>query len=242
MIQFTYAQFHALFLLPPLVALSTVTLWTRRQRSIVRAVPLAAITAVALVYTTPWDNYLIARGVWRYADGSVSAVVWRAPVEEYAFVLIQPLLGALWLHLLSQRFDPPTREIGLAWRDRALGALAGLPIGVAGVLLLRAESTFYLGAILAWAAPVLALQWAVGWRYLLARWRLCLVAIAVPTLYLSTADRIAIESGLWQLASQYTTGLTVGGLPIEEGVFFLLTATFVVQGLVLYPWVIERWR
>jgi hypothetical protein len=31
------------------------------------------------------------------------------------------------------------------------------------------------------------------------------------------------------------------GLPIEEAVFFFLTSLFVVQGLVLYIWLLERW-
>jgi lycopene cyclase domain-containing protein len=107
--------------------------------------------------------------------------------------------------------------------------------------MLTVDATLYMGAILAWAAPVLALQWAVGWPYLWARRRLVGVAIAAPTLYLSVADRIAIENGIWTLSSQYTTGIGVAGLPVEEGAFFFLTTVFVVQGLVLYPWVIDRW-
>jgi lycopene cyclase domain-containing protein len=99
-----------------------------------------------------------------------------------------------------------------------------------------------MGAILAWGGPVLALQWAVGWPFLLACWRLVIVATLVPATYFATADRIAIDAGIWRISSDLTTGLTVGGLPIEEGAFFLVTTLFVVQGLVLYPWVIERWR
>ena len=45
------------------------------------------------------------------------------------------------------------------------------------------------------------------------------------------------------LSGRYTTGLVVPGLglPVEEALFFLLTNLFVVQGLVLWEWVVRRW-
>jgi lycopene cyclase domain-containing protein len=88
---------------------------------------------------------------------------------------------------------------------------------------------------------VLALQWGVGWRYLLAVRRRLAVMVAVPALYLSTIDRIAIEMGLWTISPMYSTGLFVGGLPIEEGAFFLVTSLFLAQALVLLRWVVVRW-
>lgn len=237
----TYAQFHALFLVPPLFVLSAVSLWQRPRERLVRPLAVAIITVVALVYTTPWDNLLILTGVWEYGEGTVAARLWAAPVEEYAFILVQPLVGALWLHVCSLVFDPPESVVTVSTRQRVAGVLAAVPIGGAGALMLTADATLYMGAILLWAAPVLALQWAVGWPYLWARRKLVAVAVAVPTLYLSAADRFAIENGVWVISPEFTTGLSVVGLPIEEGAFFFLTTVFVVQGLVLYPWVVDRW-
>ena len=237
----TYAQFHALFLVPPLFVLSAVSLWQRPRARLVRPIAVAIITGVALVYTTPWDNLLILAGVWEYGDGTVVARLWAAPVEEYAFFLIQPLVGALWLHVCSLVFDPPESAVSVSTPQRVAGVLAAVPIGGAGALMLTADATLYMGAILLWAAPVLALQWAVGWPYLWARRKLVAAAVAVPTLYLSAADRVAIENGVWIISPEFTTGLTVLGLPVEEGAFFFLTTVFVVQGLVLYPWVVDRW-
>jgi lycopene cyclase domain-containing protein len=88
---------------------------------------------------------------------------------------------------------------------------------------------------------VLALQWAVGAPQLWARRRLVALGTLVPATYLCVADRIAIEYGIWVLSEQYTTGLTVAGLPVEEATFFVVTNLFVVQGLVLYRWVLDRW-
>jgi len=77
-----------------------------------------------------------------------------------------------------------------------------------------------------------------------AEWRAVLGGTLAPTLYLWVVDRIAIGVGLWSLSDRYTTGLAVPllGLPIEEAVFFLLTSLFVVQGLVLYVWLVARVR
>lgn len=238
----TYAEFHALFLLPPLFVLSTASLWGGRRERLVRPLAVGVITVVALVYTTPWDNLLILQGVWGYGDGTVVGRIWAAPLEEYLFILVQPLVAALWLHLCDPLFDPPTESVTVSTRDRVLGVAVPVVIGVAGVAMLTVDATLYMGAILAWSAPVLALQWAVGWPYLWARRRLVAVAVAAPTLYLSVADRIAIENGIWTLSDQYTTGINVAGLPIEEGAFFFLTTVFVVQGLVLYPWFLDRMR
>ena len=243
MANLTYVGFHAVFVAPPLLVLASVTASTHNEtRSVVRVIPAIAILILALVYTTPWDNYLIHRGVWWYGDGTVAGRLWLAPLEEYLFVLLQPIVTTLWLGLISKAFPERRQTVVMSRRDRLGGVVAGLAVGAIGVAMLTQSTTFYMGAILSWAAPVLALQWAVGWRQLLARWRLVVISVALPALYFAGADRIAIEYEVWTIAEQYTTGLTVGGLPIEEGLFFFVTTLFVVQGLVLYPWVIKRWR
>jgi len=242
MLELTYPQFHAVFVFPVFTALAVATVIGRYgKQSVVRPFAVVAVTLIALVYTVPWDNYLIQRGVWWYGEGRVTTVLWHAPLSEYVFILAVPILGALWLHHLSMVFSPPERPISVSRRQRVAGVSAAAVIGVLGALCLLGGRTLYAGSILIWSAPVLGLQWAVGWPYLWARRWLVAAGIAVPTLYLSAIDRVAIESGAWQLSSDLTTGLTVGGLPIEEGLFFLLTSTFIVQGLVLYPWVLSRW-
>ena len=88
---------------------------------------------------------------------------------------------------------------------------------------------------------MLALQWAVGWRYLLSVRRRVAAGIVVPTAYLCGADLLAIRNGIWTISPDHTTGLALAGLPVEEATFFLLTSAFVVQGLVLLRWVMARW-
>jgi lycopene cyclase domain-containing protein len=110
------------------------------------------------------------------------------------------------------------------------------------VVLLRSEGGLYLGLILAWAAPVLALQWAYGGHVLWAARRSLLLGVAVPTLYLWVTDRLALGFGIWFISERYTTGFGVLGMPVEEAVFFAITTLMVVQGLLLFLWVCERLR
>jgi lycopene cyclase domain-containing protein len=225
----SYLAFHAVFILPPLVLLA----WTQRrrlQRIHPRAVLfLLAMAAIALVYTTPWDNYLVWRGVWSYGADRVVGTLGYVPVEEYLFFLLQPLLTGLWLYRLLP--FPPAPAGRHARRGGALVYAAAALVGV--VLLQRPEAT-YLGLILAWAAPVLALQWAYAGGEIWARRRAWALGVAAPTLYLWVADAIAIRSGIWRISEVHTLGPSLGPLPLEEAVFFLVTNLLVVQGLLLF--------
>lgn len=239
MTSLTYLGFHFVFTLPPIGALLAVTIY----REDVWWGPgplsgLAVILLLAVTYTTPWDNLLIAQGVWWYGEGTVLFTVWHAPIEEYLFFVLQPILTGLWLFQFPRVAD---RSLDLSVRTRAVGVLAGFAIAVLGVAMLRRPSTFYLGAILAWSGPILAIQWGFGWPYLWELRRTVVLAVAIPTVYLWIADRVAIGLGIWIISETYTTGVTPLGLPIEEAVFFLVTNVFVVQGLVLYMWVLDRW-
>ena len=249
----TYLEFLALFVCLPLLALVAAAVVrsvrnrggaddspSERAPGPVQAGGLALIAALALIYTTPWDSYLVTRGVWEYGDGTVATRIWAVPLGEYLFIVGQSLLVGLWTF---QRDGFVDGTVGHSWLDRLLGVAAGFAVSVVGtVLLVGPTPALYLGSILLWAGPVLALQWGVGWRYLLSIRRRVVVMVAVPTLYLSTIDRLAIEYGIWTLTPEYTTGLTVAGLPLEEGLFFLTTSLFVVQALVLLRWVMARWE
>jgi lycopene cyclase domain-containing protein len=237
----TYIQFHALLIVPVLSILG-VAAARPRVRTVVPSGPslwvgVGVVELLALVYTIPWDNYLISMDVWSYGSGRVLLTIWNAPLEEYLFIALQPLVVALWFYQIR----PAVERVQVSRVDRLVGVGAGASVGLAGAAMLTLPATFYLGAILTWSSPVLALQWGVGWPYLWAKRRALAVAVLVPTTYLCLVDRLALAMGIWTISPRYTTGLTVLGLPVEEATFFLLTTLFVVQGLVLYDWVIDRW-
>jgi lycopene cyclase domain-containing protein len=91
----------------------------------------------------------------------------------------------------------------------------------------------YLIFELAWAVPVVLLQWAVGYRALWRHRVVLALACLAPTLYLCAADDWAIHSGIWLINPARTVGWSLLGLPLEEAIFFLLTNAMVVQTVVL---------
>lgn len=230
----TYWQFHLVFIVPALLLLALVPprplAGEARRKSLFY---LVLIAAIAFVYTTPWDNYLVYRGVWGYGTARVLGVIGYVPIEEYAFFLLQPFLTGLWFY---RRLKQPPRivSIDFVWQPRVVGGLFWAVVSVAGYFLLREDPGVYLGLILVWAGPVLAGQCAYAGHTLWSWRRPVLWGIAIPTFYLWIADRIAIGLGIWEISERYTLGRHLLGLPVEEAVFFLVTNVLVVQGLVLF--------
>ena len=89
----TYLAFHLVFLLPPLLILLATGFPRPPRLWAYLLMPL-----IALVYTTPWDNYLVWQGVWGYPEGRVLLRLGYVPLEEYLFFLLQPLLTGAFLH------------------------------------------------------------------------------------------------------------------------------------------------
>ncbi len=240
----TYFGFLLRFLVIPILILLGVTLWNQRRgrerAAALRSVPawlaIAVHVVIAVVYTTPWDNYLVATNVWWYDPALVTGLVigW-VPIEEYTFFVLQPILIGLWLVLLSQvlRFDGggPLRN-SLRWW--ALGVAAVLWLGSVVVLLGGKQPATYMALLLVWALPPLMLQLAFGadilWRYR----RIVALAIVPTTLYLITADALAISFGTWTIDPAQSFNIFIAGtLPIEEFAFFLMTNILLTSGMVL---------
>lgn len=230
----SYFAFHLVFTLPPILLLALIQQKPLAGVGGTRAwLALPLIVLLALIYTTPWDNYLIWRDVWHYGTARVVGTIGYVPVEEYLFFLLQPIFTGLWLYwLLARPSEPSQQEDDSTVQISGTVFLVGLSL--AGALMLQWSHSTYLGLILAWAGPVVALQWIIGAKQLWAKKRTWFIGTLVPTLYLWVADRIAINQGIWSISDAYTTGLHLFGLPIEEATFFLLTNVMVVQGLLLF--------
>lgn len=235
----TYMTFHLIFVLPPIFLIGLGTYFRTDVWDGKRAFSgLAVLLVLAFVYTTPWDNLLIAEGVWWYGEGTTLFTIGNAPVGEYLFFLLQPVLAVLWLFQLPTVADMSLRDISL--RARAVGIGAGLAVSAIGFALLGTQSTYYMGAILFWGGPILAIQWGFGWPYLVRIRRTVALGVLVPAVYLCLIDRVALEMGIWVISDAHTTGLAIVGLPVEEVLFFFLTTVFAVQTLVLYMWLWDR--
>lgn len=95
----TYPLFLLIFLVLP-IALLTYALRRKMERWWRRAVLFTIV--VALLYTTPWDNYLVTTRVWYYDPARVwNIILGYVPLEEYLFFVLQTVLtGLLTLALL----------------------------------------------------------------------------------------------------------------------------------------------
>lgn len=240
----SYFGFLARFLGLP-ISLLVVAVWVSRRRGqslslALRNAPAGIVICLhvllALLYTTPWDNYLVATRVWWYDPALVTGVTlgW-VPIEEYTFFVIQPIMSALWLLFLGHQLQLPTdvpARTGL--RYKATGIAAMLWLGSAAILLSGWRPGTYLGLELIWALPPIMLQLAFGADILWHYRRFVLLALLPPTLYLSGADALAIQAGTWTINPAQSLSLYLGGvLPVEEMLFFLLTNTLVVFGITL---------
>ncbi|MDA0378839.1 MAG: lycopene cyclase domain-containing protein [Bacteroidetes bacterium] len=228
----SYLQFHIVFTLPALILMRVIQPRSVFSDTRKANASVLLIAVIAFLYTTPWDNYLVANGIWYYGANRVLGIMWHVPLEEYAFFLIQTLITGMWTFWLLHR--PATwfhGESGLS--PRLVGAGFFLSMTAMGIWWLQATSTIYMGLIVTWAAPVLALQWGVGGHHLWRMRRLILWACALPSVYLCIADAIAITSGVWVISERTSTGILMGPLPIEEAIFFIVTNLLVVQGVLL---------
>jgi lycopene cyclase domain-containing protein len=240
----TYLDFLFRFLVIPILILGMVVYRDQQRmpmlpaqlRFVPPALAIAVLAAIAVIYTTPWDNYLVATRVWWYDPALVTGITlgW-VPLEEYVFFVLQPVLTGLWLLFLIRRV--PVSASFIARRDlRVVSSAAVLMVWVASVILLLSgwKPGNYLALELAWALPAIAFQLAFGADILWHYRRLVLPAIATTTLYYSGMDLLAIYEGTWTINPELSLGVSLGGvLPLEEAIFFLLTNTLLVFGLVL---------
>jgi len=232
----TYFGVLAIFLLPPLLFLGGRALFGGRLRR-EEYLAVFAHVLIAVIYTTPWDNYLVATGVWWYDPGLVSGItIGWVPIEEYTFFVLQTLLTSFWILEVRQFIlDRGERDSGFSAAIRV-----GLTVGAVVLWLVSTiglfsglETLIYLTLILSWALIPVAIQTAIGGDVLLGNWRMLLAGILPPTLYLWLADAIAIQSGTWTISPEKTTGLMLGQLPVEEMLFFFMTNFLIVNGMIL---------
>lgn len=240
----TYFGFLFIFLGIPLILLAWAT-WRDARHGLSLPFELtnwtptlivAAHVVVAVLYTTPWDNYLVATRVWWYDPALVTGIVlgW-VPLEEYIFFVVQTLMTGLWIFYLARRYaphDPAPARPGL----RLVSTLVVFIIWLASVAILVSgwRPGTYLGLELSWALLPIMLQLGFGADILWHYRRLVFWGIVPTTLYLSAADALAISSGTWTIDPAQSLQFYLGGvLPVEEFIFFFLTNTLVTLGVIL---------
>jgi lycopene cyclase domain-containing protein len=241
----TYFGFLIRFLVIPILVFLAITDWdNRRNRQISgfrdgRAmwIGIAVHVLLAVVYTTPWDNYLVATGVWYYNPDLVTGlVIGYVPIEEYTFFVLETILSGLWWWFLARRLSPPRKEF------KSNRILVYLSTCVLVCLWLLSTYLFffgdvswtYLSIIFFWALPPIIIQMLYGADILWHTRKLVFWSILVPGAYLSLMDILALSDSTWTISSTQTTGvLFFGILPLEEVVFFFITNVMIVFGMTL---------
>lgn len=251
----TYFGFLAVFLCLPILLLWWLN-WYDARRGVTlppawRSWPawtlVLAHVVIAVVYTTPWDNYLVATRVWWYNPGLVTGfVIGYVPIEEYTFFVLQPLLTGAWLLLLArhrpQWTDAPVQD-GRRVRRRVTGGVFVVWLAFVLVLVSGWQPGTYLALLMVWALPPVMIQTAFGADILWQNRRYVLLSVVPMTLYLAAADKLAITSGTWTINPEQSLNLLLlGRLPIEEFIFFFMTNLLIGVGITLAASVTSKAR
>ncbi len=239
----TYLGFHLVFNVPLLIVLFFLSgrgIWPQEM-----VLVMAGILGIVMVFTSPWDNYAVAKGIWDFPRERVWFRVGKLPIEEYAFFIIQSL-EVMWLSWVFLRWveppsgAPPARWIGdpAVLRHISILLIFWAAVGIALKEWPRREPRIhYAWHLFYWFLPVVGVQWIVGGPLLLTYWLQVLVPTLVIGTYLCVADWIAIGKGIWFFDEEQITGWKIRGvMPWEEAAFFYITSLLVAQTfLILLP-------
>jgi lycopene cyclase domain-containing protein len=84
-----------------------------------------------------------------------------------------------------------------------------------------------------WTMPVLAGQWAIGWRIFVRNLPGVLAPPVIATVFFGICDSFAVQAGIWFFDPSQILGWHLGPLPVEEVLFFFLTSLLVSQSFIL---------
>jgi lycopene cyclase domain-containing protein len=241
----TYFGFLLRFLILPILVFLAITWWDNKNNKPTpgfqngRAVWIGILVHIllAVVYTTPWDNYLVATGVWYYNPDLVTGIVFGyVPIEEYTFFILETILSGLWWWFLARRLMPPTQEFKpnkiLVYVSTCVLVILWIIFTV--LFFSDNQPITYLSITLFWALPAIFPQLLYGADILWHHRKLVLLGILVPGTYLSLMDIFALTDTTWSIAKDQTTGILFFGiLPLEEVVFFFITNILIIFGMTL---------
>ena len=241
----TYFGFLLRFVFIPILILLVITIWDNRKGKQIngfrngRAVWLGIGIHVllAVLYTTPWDNYLVGTGVWYYNPELVTGLlIGYVPIEEYTFFVVETIMAGLWWLFLSRRISPPSNEFKPNKRLVYVSTCVLVTLWLISIYLFFFGNPkwTYLSIIIFWALPAILPQLLFGADILWHYRKLVFWAIMVPGTYLSLMDIVALKETTWSISPAQTTGILFFGiLPLEEVVFFFITNFLITFGMTL---------
>jgi lycopene cyclase domain-containing protein len=234
----TYFRFHWIFNVPLLLVLIMAD-W-RDPMTVGAAQAMRWVLLAVVVFTTPWDNIAVRRGIWGFPRDKYTFHLGWLPVEEYLFFVLQTLNVIYGVRVLFHRHPDWHRTASTdptSWTALCLAASA-LTWVVIGLQLRQwgrrkgARVNYMLH--LAWFLPVIYVQWVLGPNLFGAHAGLLVLVTVAFGLYYTVADYIAVRAGLWFFDEKQITGWKLAGvLPWEEIAFFCVTSLLVAQSYLL---------
>jgi lycopene cyclase domain-containing protein len=242
----TYFGFLLRFVVATIVILLSINLWENQRGRTIQGfqngnrvwVAIFVHVMLALIYTTPWDNYLVASGVWYYNPKLVTGIVFGyVPLEEYTFFLLETILSGLWWWFLARHIKLPNPETFRPAPQLVYlftGLLLSSWLFFTYQFFFGPDSWNYFGIIFFWALPPILLQLLFGADILWHYRKLVFWTVIPPALYLSLADVVALKATTWSISPSQTLGINFFGiLPLEEVAFFFITNALIGFGLTL---------
>lgn len=228
----TYLAFHLRFNAPLLAAAIALAWpsWAARDTA-----ALLITCVIVMAFTSPWDNWAVRERIWDFPANRVLFRIGHLPVEEYAFFLIETAQVCLLANALAAHVPDPwaAGKASPMWGAASCAAAAWL---ISYLALRRAplpRNFRYLVHLLFWMLPIVAIQWLIGGPWIGRPVAVCGSTVLVGVL-LTLFDAAAIRHGIWFFDESQTLGIRIGNVPLEEALFFLLTALLVAQSYALF--------
>ncbi|UCG03762.1 MAG: lycopene cyclase domain-containing protein [Candidatus Heimdallarchaeota archaeon] len=244
----TYLSFILFFILVPLIINVAYLVYrhylhvtAEKSKNLVKTTryftAIIILAIIALIYTTPWDNFLVANKIWYYDINKVlGIVIGYVPIEEYIFFVVQTLLVGVFTFTFSKTLYLNSKDERERKDIRVLSTVFIFLIWLIAIITYTSQisALVYLNLILIWALPPIMLQLLFGADILWEKKVPLVFFLLISTAYLSIIDALAISANIWTISLNTSTGILIGGiLPIEEMVFFLVTNVLIIFGLTL---------
>lgn len=233
----TYRRFHAVWTLPLLAVIAIACHMV--QISVGGWLTPLALCTVVVVFTFPWDNWAVRRGVWDFPDDRLIARISALPVEEIFFFVVQTLHVG-WLTALMLRLMPGPVAGTVSFELPTLISIGAVLLcwAVTGLLTRARRSArphvTYAWHLFYWFAPIIIVQWTFGWDLLAPRFVVIALATAFVGTFLIFSDIWAVRRGIWFFDERQITGGRIATiLPWEEAAFFYVTSLLVAQSTIL---------
>lgn len=200
---------------------------------------LGALFLAVGIFTSPWDNAAVKKGIWGFPPHLHSFKIKYLPIEEYLFFFIQTLLVALSTRSAYLYFPSLSHHL-----ETDLSPFNGIIIFLLffiwflfGKLIKKnplSQRWNYTFHLFFWFTPVILLQWGVGYNVFTPVFPFLLLISLAWGLYYTLCDLIATYQGIWHFDSQQIQGFKLLNiLPWEESAFFWITSLLVAQSYIL---------